>query len=1080
MKKSSFPILFAIVVSVLIMPLKVLGDLGPVYPPPEHDKIMSCVKSSLESIDPGQEAYTYGWTTVIKNKDYKYNGQFGDGYDTGGAFFIDLNKVNAKEEFNTLFWDRTDVPNMKKERFHGYKAVWDKSEYGSTYAWLAGNYLFEVNIMSGYSLEKVRNILYNNAVNHGLISDQKGQQDQTPTQDTTASKQSGPAIAVIRSPRFFKELNDEVSITLTLKDGQGNKASAKTVTLTNQNTGKVQKTKTNSEGSAAFTVRHTDEKSKFYRYKVQGMNLEKTIEIPVVTMDIQLETNPVTGKPYTGIVADGSSSIEINLNLGSLESEEIEYSKPSFGKLEGDALFGGQITLKDGSAVIKYAPPKYINEKMLIEKSNSLNIWRVQDKINFKYTDAKGGKMQFELAIDIYRPPVMLVHGFTGDKTTWADLDRFLRDEKYDTHIGEYFVLDQSIQSQSSLLGQSMRHKNAIYQKNGIKPGKADVVAHSMGGLISRYYISKSVQFNNNIRKLIMVGTPNHGCSWIDLQTGKVQAWLGARHEAAARQLYSKSPFMIDLNKGEDLGYHLNPKVQYGNIYSYSAYPPFFEGDVVVSASSAYLNGVASKRLRGFTHASTFSSLSTPITQSTKVFNQIVKWLQKDIFRPNLDNTQINVSRAEGEVYIKPWNIGSRTEEQINPSDANTKAAKIDSWDDVYTKEGKAMVRLMNNNTPWGYIRLDKNTHITLGHVSPSLIEVKITSGKARFTTFKLFGKGHFTVNVTPENGLLHTITGLDTDFAITAANQSHVHVLNGKVHATTSSDSSSMVDSTVESGNSITIDSSAKINKSTASYNPWWDDDFYKLSAKDWINTYKDIAKDLFKRLTTGRWKIPDFSEYSGTDYAVAGIIVIIAVILLIFVSRKSRLWHVLLSFVYVIALAVFVVRSFGPGPVPENMESLNTGADYHSSSEKGDQSDTGTRQNEHSDPASSEDNSEAKENLKKIQMSAEDTVRYYYDNILSGEYEKIKNILFKLPKGGFDAKQYENTYAYLKDYNILDSDVAALKAVVILESESHLPDGRIKMRKEEFHLKKRAGLWYLDGIKWKDVRVKKYPNRT
>ena len=46
---------------------------------------------------------------------------------------------------------------------------------------------------------------------------------------------------------------------------------------------------------------------------------------------------------------------------------------------------------------------------------------------------------------------------------------------------------------------------------------KVDIVAHSMGGLVSRYYIEKQGG-RDDVGKLIMVQTPNHGSEWADLR----------------------------------------------------------------------------------------------------------------------------------------------------------------------------------------------------------------------------------------------------------------------------------------------------------------------------------------------------------------------------------------------------------------------------------------------------------------------------------------------------------------------------------------------------------------------------------
>jgi pimeloyl-ACP methyl ester carboxylesterase len=54
-----------------------------------------------------------------------------------------------------------------------------------------------------------------------------------------------------------------------------------------------------------------------------------------------------------------------------------------------------------------------------------------------------------------------------------------------------------------------------IKKNTGAK--KVDIVAHSMGGLVSRYYIER-MGGRDDVGKLIMVQTPNHGSEWADLR----------------------------------------------------------------------------------------------------------------------------------------------------------------------------------------------------------------------------------------------------------------------------------------------------------------------------------------------------------------------------------------------------------------------------------------------------------------------------------------------------------------------------------------------------------------------------------
>ena len=143
---------------------------------------------------------------------------------------------------------------------------------------------------------------------------------------------------------------------------------------------------------------------------------------------------------------------------------------------------------------------------------------------------------------------------------------------------------------------------------------KVDIVAHSMGGVISRWYMQSLG--GNDVRKFVSVGSPHHGLDWMVLShiPGGIEIF-----GEAGRQMSPHSPFLFFLNRnwkcatwGDGIDY-INPNVQYTVIASkgiltpehrhlqfsilgipfhvvYDWYP--FNGDFVVSANSSRLDGV--------------------------------------------------------------------------------------------------------------------------------------------------------------------------------------------------------------------------------------------------------------------------------------------------------------------------------------------------------------------------------------------------------------------------------------------------------------------------------------------------------
>ena len=107
--------------------------------------------------------------------------------------------------------------------------------------------------------------------------------------------------------------------------------------------------------------------------------------------------------------------------------------------------------------------------------------------------------------IDEDRRPVTFVHGVGGSYPYWdAELLGAIHEEQDVWQF--YYPYDQRIDKSGPLLG------DAIVQVLDRYPeyDKLDIVSHSMGGLVARSHI-QSNDFNSDIRKLLMLGTPNHG-----------------------------------------------------------------------------------------------------------------------------------------------------------------------------------------------------------------------------------------------------------------------------------------------------------------------------------------------------------------------------------------------------------------------------------------------------------------------------------------------------------------------------------------------------------------------------------------
>ena len=107
------------------------------------------------------------------------------------------------------------------------------------------------------------------------------------------------------------------------------------------------------------------------------------------------------------------------------------------------------------------------------------------------------------------RIPVLLVHGLVDNRSVFSVMNRGLRRRGF-THVcsWNYSPLLTDIARGADDLG---RHIEGICEQTG--HDRVHVVGHSLGGLISRYYVQKRGG-DRRMESLVTLGTPHHGSAW--------------------------------------------------------------------------------------------------------------------------------------------------------------------------------------------------------------------------------------------------------------------------------------------------------------------------------------------------------------------------------------------------------------------------------------------------------------------------------------------------------------------------------------------------------------------------------------
>jgi len=104
-----------------------------------------------------------------------------------------------------------------------------------------------------------------------------------------------------------------------------------------------------------------------------------------------------------------------------------------------------------------------------------------------------------------------------------------------------------------SITFDAMGRQLKAFVTDHFRPGETfDIVAFSMGGLVSRYYIQK-LGGAERVRRFVTISTPNHGTIW---------AWLSGR--AGVKQMRPGSAMLRELNANTNALQQMN----YTSIYT--------------------------------------------------------------------------------------------------------------------------------------------------------------------------------------------------------------------------------------------------------------------------------------------------------------------------------------------------------------------------------------------------------------------------------------------------------------------------------------------------------------------------------
>jgi len=258
------------------------------------------------------------------------------------------------------------------------------------------------------------------------------------------------------------------------------------------------------------------------------------------------------GSPVVGVAADGTARILVRVEVVPSLSGDITFSIEDL-ELDGMSLQDGVLSTIDGTEVgptvtvpirgtgssrfayvVFYAPEDFVRPE-LEEFDEASSDRRVQIRAEFQ------GVCVSEI-LEIHRPPVALVHGLWGSRSGWDGFAPLHSVDNGTTHDDDRFYI-RALDYESTnndgfevndvrVLSQVMKLINDYKQSRHVAAVQADVIGHSMGGVLTRAaanhdrYLNPDMNYEEGyFHKVITIGTPHLGSRWASIIDEGYNAW---------------------------------------------------------------------------------------------------------------------------------------------------------------------------------------------------------------------------------------------------------------------------------------------------------------------------------------------------------------------------------------------------------------------------------------------------------------------------------------------------------------------------------------------------------------------------
>jgi len=320
-----------------------------------------------------------------------------------------------------------------------------------------------------------------------------------------------------------------------------------------------------------------------------------------------VSSEPSNNVYFKAVVKDNSGNPVPNILIDFTDSSGMGKIMPQSSK-----------TNRMGECIASYIPPYYYdtaNNKTSVDITASIA------------GTARSDRLQFEL-VPI---PIVFVHGYQETPNVFDNLNEFLTSKGYSCSSINYDST-QGVEAAAKELNVFIQEQKKEYMDRGILVNRFDLITHSMGGLVARYYSGgKDYIKNDDINKIIFLSVPHKGSILASIAEEYFND-KSIKNLMPDDELFTKT-FAEMINGG------LNRSIQVGNILS--------QYDEVVTEENASLEewGIKTEIFsvgeNSFTVDNLLSGniLDAPnhkgILNNKRVFERIMEMLNSDLSHPD-------------------------------------------------------------------------------------------------------------------------------------------------------------------------------------------------------------------------------------------------------------------------------------------------------------------------------------------------------------------------------------------------------------------------------------------------------------